>query len=323
MERFSWKTHRLIINELIRVCDHSLHNEPIRDLISYNDIRKSDVSIGFTNPELSMIGFTNPELLMIKLINHIQDRNMEILSSHLERSNWDFCGATNNAGLRSPQTIDRPFISILSLNAGLVEQMRSWVIGVNQGSKELNRNGDQHFIPWSIIREILSYYLRKLQEVIKDRIVDDPLYMRETTVDLHQTVTEIEEYRVSTKLSKERSKWMIKIMKEEFLPTKTHLYGYQVLDEEKCKELAMRCENSDNLSTNPLWIVHPLDIGTPQQIVYEDRLESGTELRRQNTNIKLDLLNIQNLIDERVRNHIPEGVYIQLADSMKKAYEKA
>ena len=111
------------------------------------------------------------------------------------------------------------------------------------------------------------------------------------------------------------------IMKEEFLPATTHLHGYQYLDEEKCKEIAKRCETSDDLSTNPLWIVHPLDREPSEQIDYEDSLE--TELEPVNTNLKLDLLNIQNLIDERVRNHIPEGVYLQLADSMKSAYEKA
>ena len=317
MERFSWKTHSRFINELIRVCEHSLQNEPIRDLLPYNETGSSGVRTGFINPEL----------LMIKLINHIQDRNIEVLSTHSERTNWDFCGATDNAGLRYPQAFDRPFISIRTLNAELVDKMRSWVMGVNQGCKELHRIRVQQFIPWSIVREILSYYLRIFQGVINERI-DDPLYMgAETTVYFHQRVTRMEEFTVSTKLSKERTKWMIKIMKEEFLPAMTHLHGYQFLDEEKCKEIAMRCECEiyDNLSIRPLWIVHLLDRESPQQIESEDSLETELEtgIEPVNTNLKLDLLNIQNLIDESVRNHIPEGVYLQLADSMKKAYEKA
>lgn len=311
MERFSWKTHSRFINELIRVCEHSLQNEPIRDLLPYSECGSSGVRTGFINPEL----------LMIKLINHIQDRNIEVLSTHSERNNWDFCGATDNAGLRSPQTFDRPFVSIRSLNAELVDKMRSWIIGVNQACKELHRIGVQQFIPWSIIREILSFYLKILQGIIKERI-DDPIYKDgETILYSHQMVTGEEEFIVSTKLSKERTKWMIKIMKEEFLPATTHLHGYQILDEEKCKEIAMRCETSDDLSTNRLWIVHPLDRDPPEQIEYENTLEPEPET--ENTNLKIDLLNIQNLIDERVRNHIPEGVYLQLADSMKRAYEKA
>ena len=301
--------HEAIVRSIIEVCEEGLKRPPIFKLQN--------------RWEIGEYGYVHPWILIHYLSNYLMNQEPQIYYP----DNVYFCGPYRGSGEVMPIHRKNPFSENISyINSDLADKMRRWVKIMCECAEELHDIGDQPYMPWHIIRLILCTYREGVFTLVRGsgRFTANHvgcLVSHEEKEILKNTVGVETEYCVGSFYSRETTEWMIELFREKFLTGGSHgNLSWIYLCESWCEQ----CLDSINLSNPRGWVQY----GSPNthMIVAEPEptVEPEQEIQPdddKNQTAKEEIFIAQTLIDEKIRDSVPEGIYLELVSSMKKIYE--
>jgi hypothetical protein len=313
MSVYHHRMHQVIVKNTIKVCEEGLKRPPIFELQN--------------RWETGEYGYVHPWTLLQYLSNYLMNQEPQIDYP----DNVYFCGPYRGSGEVMPIHRGNPFSNLNGINSDLADKMRKWVKLMCIDAEELNANGGQPYMPWHIIRLILCRYREGIFTLVRKsgRFTANHvgcLVSHEEKEILKDTLGVETEYCVGTFYSRETTEWMIELFREKFLtggcdvPLRAQVFGGLVICETWCKQ----CLDSINLSNPRGWVqygssnTHMIVAEPEPSVEPEQEIQSDDD---KNRTAKEEIFIAQTLIDEKIRDSVPEGIYLELVASMKKIYE--